>query len=163
MVVNYKFFCGILLIWLSSKRKTQLHCIFIEEKGLQKNQRYKIENGTLHWRDLGLGQPELISLLKGLSTVLEGKTEKLTSFSLSYNNELGDAGVIELLKVLPPSIKDVGLVGCNIGDAGGERVLEWMARTTDLNMLCIEGNNLSKEMKARFVERSEEMNFQFFG
>lgn len=57
-----------------------------------------------------------------------------------------------LVKALPSTITEMGLVQCNIGDEGGEALLTWASNTPTLQMLCIEQNVFSKKIKDRFVE-----------
>jgi hypothetical protein len=55
-----------------------------------------------------------------------------------------------IAKKLPHSIYEIGLVGCGIGDKGGTEVLNWMRKSYNLQMICIEQNNFSEKLKIEF-------------
>jgi hypothetical protein len=74
------------------------------------------------------------------------------SFSASYNPDLKDAGAIVLSGAFPKSMTELGLVGCSIGDAGGNALLEWAQLAPDLRMICVEGNDFSSGLKSDFRE-----------
>lgn len=76
----------------------------------------------------------------------------LRSFSASYNPGLGDTGVAALAEAFPETMTELGLVGCSIGDAGGRAILEWARTAPELQMICIEGNRFSADMKSRFQD-----------
>lgn len=76
----------------------------------------------------------------------------LRSFSVSFNPMLGDEGIIALAKSLPHSVREIGLVGCSMGDMGANALLAWAKQAPHLSMLCIEDNKLSTEAKQRFMD-----------
>jgi hypothetical protein len=123
---------------------------------------YKIENGSLHLRKLGLSQAELLDLIETLKDALQDDAKQLTSFSLSYNDELGDAGVSALVEHLSSDLTSLGLVGCSITDAGAVKLLDWVKSSTKLQMLCIEDNNFSPETIHALLRLSQEKSFSFF-
>ena len=74
----------------------------------------------------------------------------ITSISFSYNPLIGDLGTTALIKSLPSSIREIGCVGCGIGDIGGKEILSWMQTSTHLQMICMEQNNFSDTLKTKF-------------
>ena len=74
----------------------------------------------------------------------------LKSLSLSYNKGIGDEGAAALSHELPGSLRELGLVGCDIGDKGGQALLQWARQASDLKMLCIENNNFSDRLRFQF-------------
>ena len=72
--------------------------------------------------------------------------------SLSYNDAIGDTGAIAMAQSLPPTLHEVGLVNCGIGDAGGEALLRWAKNATGLRILCIEENNISEGIKLQLAD-----------
>ena len=79
----------------------------------------------------------------------------LQSFSVSYNPDIEDEGAIDLAQSMPRNIRDVGLVGCDAGDAGGTALLEWVNSAAGLRMICIEENRFSDQLKQQFVALRE--------
>lgn len=90
-----------------------------------------------------------------LGSVSDRERAALTSFSLSYNPAIGDAGTIALARALPPTLGELGLVGCGFGDAGGEALFRWATAAPGLRMICIENNKLSAEIKSRISSLSD--------
>lgn len=78
---------------------------------------------------------------------------RVTTLSISYC-PVGDVGTAALVeRALPqlPALREVGMVGCGIGDTGGEALLVWASEAQSrLTMLCVEGNDFSASLKARF-------------
>ena len=56
---------------------------------------------------------------------------------------------------MPRNIRDVGLVGCDLGDAGGTALLEWVNSAAGFQMVCIEENRFSDQFKQQFVALRE--------
>ena len=110
----------------------------------------KQPTNQLHLRNLGLTSSEVMAIAQALSEGTTGKKNALRSVSFSYNPLLGDRGAIALAKAFPPSIVEIGLVNCSIGDPGGKELLEWAKRARNLRMICIEQNNFSENLKMEF-------------
>jgi hypothetical protein len=102
----------------------------------------------LHLRDASLGIQDAFSLAKAIQNI-SGKP-KLRSFSASYNPTLTDLGVKALTEAFPPSMSELGLVRCNIGDVGGQAILAWARRAKNPGMICIEQNQLSSSLRQEF-------------
>jgi len=104
---------------------------------------------ALHLRDLKLTSINVISIANCLKQAGENNLH-LKSISFSYNHQLGDAGAIALAKSLPKSISEIGLVNCGISDIGGVEILKWMRNAPNLQMICMEQNNFSNELRFEF-------------
>ncbi|MFT4607370.1 MAG: hypothetical protein ACI9YO_002948 [Gammaproteobacteria bacterium] len=74
---------------------------------------------------------------------------------MSYNPNLGGEGVSILVKTLPPTVTEIGLVKCDVGDKGGEAIITWASNAPKLHWLCIEKNSFSKTIKTRFMMLSK--------
>ena len=110
--------------------------------------RKKSTNKTSYlFRNLGLNPKDVLNIC---DVILKGHLPSITSISFSYNPDLGDEGAFILLKYLPQSIQEIGLVDCGIGDDGGLAILNWVRDTPNLRMICIEQNNFSQKLKAEF-------------
>lgn len=112
----------------------------------------------LHLRNADLNHRQIESIAQAVRTVHENGGPSLRSFSMSYNSDLGDDGVLILIKNLPPSITEIGLVGSGLGDKGGDALLKWATRLKQLRWLCIEENAFSNELKARLRKFGQQKN-----
>jgi hypothetical protein len=110
---------------------------------------------TLHLRSAGLDTSDADILAKALSLPSQGNNQRIRSFSVSFNPFLGDRGTIALVNSLPLDISELGFVGCDIGDEGGEALLGWAKKSTHLRMICVEGNLFSDITKAEFRKLSK--------
>jgi hypothetical protein len=116
------------------------------KKQESKNNGY--EQSNLHLRNLGLQQNDIIDLTHYIDQQNIGTN--IQSISFSYNPLIGDTGVIHLLKKLPFSITEFGLVNCGISDKGGIQILNWMIKSNNLRLICMERNDLSDKLKKEF-------------
>ena len=105
---------------------------------------------SLHLRNANLSQSQTSQLAEALKGLTDLNDDRLRSFSMSYNDTLGDTGAVALAQALPHSLHEIGFVGCGIQDAGGKAILEWATQAPDLNVLCIEDNFFSTETKSLF-------------
>ena len=105
---------------------------------------------TLSLRNLGLNPDNLNSILIWLKKHSAADDKHLESLSFSYNNSIGDQAVFSLVNNLPSSLQEIGLVDCGISDTGGTEILNWMRNSPQLQMICIEGNNFSENLKSEF-------------
>ncbi|MBT8359705.1 MAG: hypothetical protein KJO32_02035 [Deltaproteobacteria bacterium] len=110
----------------------------------------------LHLRNAGLGavDAELIAGALRQASLCEGPA--LRSFSMSYNPGLTDAGVVALAQAFPPSLTELGLVECAIGDEGGAALLRWGKQAVGLQIICVEGNRFSARIKKGFASLAQE-------
>lgn len=92
--------------------------------------------------------------LEELFDILDQEEEyKINSISFSYN-PIGDEGAIIIAERLPDYIEEIGLVDCGIGDIGGRAILEMLNELPELDMICIEQNNLSDNLKLEYQKFS---------
>ncbi len=105
---------------------------------------------SLHLRSLSLKLSDILAIASVIAQENTSIASSISSISLSYNQEVGDAGAIAIFKSLPSSISELGLVGCGIGDQGGTEILTWMNNAPNLRMICIEQNNFSEKLKSQF-------------
>jgi hypothetical protein len=106
----------------------------------------------LHLRRAGLNEADARVLANGIMDADAEKTLLIKSFSASYNPDLGDAGATALAKAFPETMTELGLVGCSVGDAGGNSILEWAQTARGLRMICVEGNDFSASMRSQFQD-----------
>jgi hypothetical protein len=105
---------------------------------------------TLSLRDLGLKPIDIAAIAGTIAHEKDNNTIK--SISFSHNNLIGDTGASMIIKSLPYSINEIGLVDCGIGDKGGYEILNWLKTAHNLQMLCIEHNNFSDQLKMKFKD-----------
>jgi single-stranded DNA-specific DHH superfamily exonuclease len=110
----------------------------------------------LHLRNADLNYNQIKSIAEAIKTVHENGGPSLQSFSMSYNSNLGDEGVLILVKNLPQTITEIGLVNCGIGDKGGEALIRWSTNAKQLRWLCVEENIFSNDIKDRLRKLGQE-------
>ncbi|WP_136810756.1 hypothetical protein [Desulfosediminicola flagellatus] len=115
-------------------------------------------NYDLHLRNADLTYKEIQRIAEAIKTVHDKRGPSLKSFSMSYNKHLGDEGVFVLVKALPPTVTEIGLVQCGIGDQGGDSLISWAINAPKLKWLCVEQNSFSDEIKRRFIQLGKERN-----
>jgi len=113
------------------------------------------ENVYFYLRRAGLNSSDALIIAHALKSLQDDSLSALASMSLSYNDAIGDAGTIAMMQALPPSIRELGLVNCGIGDAGGEAILQWARHATGLRIMCIEENHMSEELKFRLSKLTQ--------
>eukprot|EP00961_Rhodomonas_salina_P071462 959690-Rhodomonas_salina.2 len=99
---------------------------------------------SLHLRNAGIDAATAVQL----ACALAEEVPALQSFSVSYNN-ISDAGAVALVNAMPPTVTEIGMVGCGISDTGGQALAAW-ARTDaakQLSMLCVEENMFSASVQ----------------
>jgi hypothetical protein len=104
---------------------------------------------NLHLRNAEMTAADVKLVANALDRTPVSELARLGSFSLSYN-AIGDEGATTLSGLLPTTLTELGLVGCSIGDQGGEAILEWAKYANDLRMICIEDNSMSDQMRKQF-------------
>lgn len=102
----------------------------------------------LEFRSLQLNHLELSVILDTINNFSEPFS--LRSISFSFNTTLADRGAIILANQLPSTIENLGLVGCNIADKGAKAILKWIKKATALQMICIENNPISVDVKQKY-------------
>jgi len=99
-----------------------------------------------HFRNLGLSIENLKAILDLLT---QENNYTINSISFSHN-PIGDEGAIIIAESLDYSIEEIGLVDCGISDIGGRAILSTLHQLPALDMVCIEQNNLSKNLKLEY-------------
>ncbi len=120
----------------------------LENSPLQYNQ--------LHLRDLELTSADANVIAHLLKFLPANDHDSLRSITFSNNSMLGNEGVITLVNAFPPSIREIGLVNCGIGDEGGKEVLKFVKNTPNLTMICIEQNHFSEGLRNDFLKFSDD-------
>jgi hypothetical protein len=110
----------------------------------------------LHLRNADLNYNQIKSIAEAIKTVHENGGPSLQSFSMSYNSNLGDEGVLILVKNLPHTITEIGLVKSSIGDKGAEALIKWSTNAKHLRWLCVEENIFSNDIKVRLRKLGQE-------
>lgn len=106
---------------------------------------------NLHLRNMNLDARAITIIAAALNSLAATESSLLRSLSCSYNEALGDEGIIKLVRALPDTLVELGLVGCRMGDLAGEALFQWAGNAPNLNMLCIEENKMSESVRNRFV------------
>jgi len=104
----------------------------------------------LHLRGAGLTTPDALAIAEALNLRLVENASPMRSFSISYNAEIGDDGVVALVGSFPTSLSEIGMVGCDLGDESAEVLLQFAQTVPNLKMMCIEDNRFSPQMRQRF-------------
>jgi hypothetical protein len=129
---------------------------------IKKNIKLEIINGALHLRRLHISESNLLSVFDDLDIFLKSEPESLYSFSLSYNENLGDIGLSKLLKILPASLREIGLVECGLTNSSAPELLKWIESMNFLDMICIEKNNFSSDIKSLIAQSSRRKGISLF-
>ena len=108
-----------------------------------------------HLRNAGLDFKEVQIISNAMMKATKHGILNLKSFSLSYNPEITDQGVVLLVKAFPPQITELGLVGCDLGDEAGEGIYQYLENSA-LELVCIEGNNFSPVLMDKFKKLREQ-------
>jgi hypothetical protein len=109
----------------------------------------------VHLRDADVRHKHALILATSLGQLTFAEAGCIRSFSLSYNGEIGDIGISAIVRELPPSLSELGLDECGIGDVAGEHLLAWAGKSSKSLLLCIEGNRFSQNLRKRFITLSD--------
>lgn len=110
----------------------------------------------LHLRSAGLTEEDTLGLAAALKSLVGQEGPSMRSFSVSFNPGMNDIGAAALLAALPTAVTEVGMVGCALGDASGQAVLDLVRRGNALRMICVEGNDFSSRMRAEISDTGRE-------
>lgn len=110
----------------------------------------------LHLRNAGLGAVDAKIIAQAMRELSPYEVPALRSCSMSYNPGLTDGGVVVLAQAFPPTLTELGLVDCAIGDVGGAALLRWGKKAVGLRMICVEGNRFSARIRQGFVSLAQE-------
>ena len=101
-------------------------------------------------RKANLNIKDAKNIANAISRAEKNNGPKLHTLSMSFNPELKDEGVIALLNQIPKTTSVIAFVECGITDKAGQAIIDWVAKTNNLDGIYIEGNTFSKSMEARF-------------
>lgn len=103
----------------------------------------------LHLRSAGLDTADATNIAAAIRGSTADEQLSLRSFSSSYNPDIGELGAVALINSLPPTLSEIGMVGCGLGDESGEALLDWVQNASSIRMICVEGNAYSPKMRQR--------------
>ena len=112
-------------------------------------------------RKANLNIKDAKNIANAISRVEKNNGPKLHTLSMSFNPELKDEGVIALLNQIPKTTSVIAFVECGITDKAGQAIIDWVAKTNNLDGIYIEGNTFSKSMEARFEKLRNDNEFNF--
>jgi hypothetical protein len=112
-------------------------------------------NISLHLRSAGINGTHADIIANALLSLSQEEASSLRSFSLSFNLEIGDKGALAIARSFPLTLRELGLVGCGIGDRGGKALLQRARQASRLRMLCIEDNQFSQKVTEQFKELAQ--------
>ena len=111
---------------------------------------------SLNLRSLALQREEALQLAIVFNEIKKENNEALRSVSFSYNDQMTNEGAVALINSLPESVTELGMVSCGLTDEAGKAILNWLKRSRNLNMVCIEGNHFSSELRDLMREYQHE-------
>ncbi len=101
-------------------------------------------------RKANLNIQDLKDIANAINKIDQNKGSKLSTINMSFNEGLKDEGVITILNLIPKTTSVIAFVECGITDKAGQAIIDWAAKTNNLNGIYIDGNASSKEMEAKF-------------
>lgn len=110
----------------------------------------------LHLRSAGLDRADATNIAAAILGSTADEQLSLRSFSSSYNPGIGELGAVALINSLPPTLSEIGMVGCSLSDESGEALLAWTQNASSIRMICVEGNNYSPQMRQRISNLSKD-------
>lgn len=128
----------------TGKQVCQLAASRLEAEGFEKS------GFDLHLRSGGLSADDALAIAAALAELGDHPASALRSVSISYNQDIGEAGAAALIRSFPATVTEIGMVGCDLGDESGEALLKFALSTPKLKMMCVEGNSFSPPMHQRF-------------
>ncbi|MGJ8535132.1 MAG: twin-arginine translocation signal domain-containing protein [Alphaproteobacteria bacterium] len=106
----------------------------------------------LHLRSAGLDAADATSIAAAIRGSTADEQLSLRSFSSSYNPGIGELGAVALINSLPPTLSEIGMVGCSLSDESGGALLDWVQNASSIRMICVEGNAYSPQMRQRISD-----------
>ena len=103
-------------------------------------------------RKANLNLEDAKNIANAISRVEKNNGPKLHTLSMSFNQELKDEGVIAILNQIPKTTSVIAFVECGITDKAGQAIIDWAAKTNNLDGIYIEGNTFSKSMETKFAK-----------
>jgi hypothetical protein len=102
---------------------------------------------NLHLRSASLTTDDAHLIANALRRMHKNQHLRLMSFSMSYNPDIGDLGIGEVLNALPDDTTELGLVGCELDDSASTHIVEFIQRSKALRIVCVEDNKFSTDAK----------------
>ena len=101
-------------------------------------------------RKANLNIKDAKNIATAIKKIDQNKGPQLGTISMSFNEDLKDEGVINLLNHIPLTTSVIAFVECGITDKAGQAIIDWAAKANNLNGIYIEGNDFSKDMEEKF-------------
>ena len=101
-------------------------------------------------RKANLNIEDAKNIATAIKKIDQNKGPQLGTISMSFNEDLKDEGVINLLNHIPLTTSVIAFVECGITDKAGQAIIDWAAKANNLNGIYIEGNDFSKDMEEKF-------------
>jgi hypothetical protein len=101
-------------------------------------------------RNSNLSLEDAKNIAEAIDKVSKNDGPKLSTLSLSFNQDLKDEGVIEILSKIPKTTPVIAFVECGITDKAGQAIIDWALENKEINGIYIEGNTFSSSMEAKF-------------
>ena len=101
-------------------------------------------------RKANLNIEDAKNIATAIKKIDQNKGPQLGTISMSFNEDLKDEGVITILNHIPLTTSVIAFVECGITDKAGQAIIDWAAKTNNLNGIYIEGNDFSKDMEKKF-------------
>ena len=101
-------------------------------------------------RKANLNIEDAKNIATAIKKIDQNKGPQLGTISMSFNEDLKDEGVITILNHIPLTTSVIAFVECGITDKAGQAIIDWAAKTNNLNGIYIEGNDFSKDMEEKF-------------
>ena len=115
------------------------------------------EGFNLHLRSANLDISDAHLLANALTSIQQQGELPLNSFSVSYNPGIETGGAQVLLSSLPDNVNEIGMVGCQLRDDVGELLIRFMARSSNLKMICVEDNLFSASMRIQIASAGQKL------
>jgi len=112
---------------------------------------------NLHLRSANLDISDAQLLANALTSIQQQGDLPLNSFSVSYNQGIETGGAQALLSSLPDEVNEIGMVGCQLRDDVGELLIRFMARSSNLKMICVEDNLFSASMRIQIASAGQKL------
>jgi hypothetical protein len=101
-------------------------------------------------RKANLSLEDAKNIAKAIDKVSKNHGPKLSTISMSFNQDLKDEGVIAILSKIPKTTPVIAFVECGITDKAGQAIIDWALDNNEVNGIYIEGNTFSNSMEAKF-------------
>jgi hypothetical protein len=101
-------------------------------------------------RKANLSLEDAKNIAKAIDKVSKNYGPKLSTISMSFNQDLKDEGVIAILSKIPKTTPVIAFVECGITDKAGQAIIDWALENNEVNGIYIEGNTFSNSMEAKF-------------